>query len=93
MFLSVILREDDILPVMEEEFPFLHLSPVTAKLMWQKQMRQISNLCSAGATSNQTKTQKQIEEAEKKQEALIKIMKKELDHNKRLVRITILFLN
>ena len=85
---TVVIEEDDILPVMEDEFPHLYLSPVTAKMMWQKQMRQISHLTKAAHLRKPTKVQKQIEEASRKQERLMTIMKKELEHNKRLVRST-----
>lgn len=85
-FISVVLNEDEILPVMEEEFPFIHLSPHTAKLMWQKQMRQVDTLCKAARTCKPSKTQQKIQDAQKRQEALTRIMKKELEHNQRLVK-------
>lgn len=81
----MILGEDEILPVMEEEFPFIYLSPHTAKLMWQKQMRQVDTLSKIGRPHKSIKTQRRLEEAQRKQEALTQIMKKELEHNKRLV--------
>ena len=70
---------------MEDEFPHLYLSPVTAKMMWQKQMRQISNLAKTAHIRKPTIVEKRIEESKKKQEALMDIMKKEVEHNKRLV--------
>lgn len=79
------LKEDEILPVMEEEFPFIHLSPHTAKLMWQKQMRQVDTLCKAARVYKPSKAQQKIEDAQKRQRALTRIMKKELEHNQRLV--------
>lgn len=85
IFLSVILYEDEILPVMQEEFPFLQLSPHTAKMMWQKQMRQVHTLCKAAQLNRPSKAQKQIEDAQRKQELLSRIIQKELDHNNRLV--------
>lgn len=80
----MILGEDEILPVMEEEFPFIYLSPHTAKLMWQKQMRQVDTLSKIGRPHKSIKTQRRLEEAQRKQVALTQIMKKELEHNKRL---------
>eukprot|EP00794_Sanderia_malayensis_P009313 gene9313-10296_t len=80
----LVLEEEDIIPVMEEEFPHLYLSPVTARLMWQKQMHQISNLTKAAELRKPTRIQKQIDEAKKKQDALMNIMRKELEHNKRM---------
>ena len=84
-FRIVVLEEDEILPAMEDEFPFIYLSPHSAKLMWQKQMRQVSNLCKASSVRTATKTTRQIDEARKKQEALTRILKKELEHNRRMV--------
>ena len=89
---TVVLYEDEILPAMQEEFPFLQLSSHTAKLMWQKQMRQVHTLCKAARLNRPSKVQKQIEEAQRKQEMLSRIIQKELDHNNRLVcKIFLLF--
>ena len=85
MSFTVVLNEDEILPMMEEEFPFLHLSPHTAKLMWQKQMRQVHTLYKAARSIRPSKAQQQVEDAKKKQEKLAKIIQKELNHNNRLV--------
>ena len=82
---SVVVDEKDIIPLMEEEFPQLYLSPVTAKMMWQKQMRQISNLTKAARPRKPEMVEQRIEESKKKQEALMNIMRKEVEHNKRLV--------
>ncbi len=91
LMILVVLDEEDILPVMEEEFPHLYLSPATAKLMWKKQLHQLTNLTKASQLRKPTKIQKQIEDSKRKQEALMKIMKKELEHNKRLVRLFLSF--
>ena len=80
------MDEEDIIPLMEEEFPQLYLSPITARMMWQKQMRQISNLSKVVRPKKPTVVEQKIEETKKKQEALMNIMKKEVEHNKRLVR-------
>ena len=85
----VVIDEEDIIPLMEEEFPQLYLSPVTAKMMWQKQMRQISNLAKAAHLRRPTIVEQRIEESKKKQEALVNIMKKEIEHNRRMVRYII----
>ena len=82
---SVVVDEKDIIPLMEEEFPQLYLSPVTAKMMWQKQMRQISNLAKTARPRKPKMVEQRIEESKKKQEALMNIMRKDVEHNKRLV--------
>lgn len=81
----MVLEEHEILPVMEDEFPFLHLSPHSAKLMWQKQLKQISNLSKHTKPHKTSKIQRAIEDAQRKQKALADVMKKEVEHNRRLV--------
>ncbi|XP_070579944.1 centrosomal protein of 95 kDa-like isoform X2 [Ptychodera flava] len=79
------VHEDDLLPTMLEEFPFLHVSPQTAHDMWSKQMRQIELLAKADEHhQRKTKTQKKLEEAESRQRILMNIMRKELAHNQRM---------
>lgn len=82
-----------LLPAMLEEFPFLHVSPQTAHSMWNKQARHLSSVLKSGAEAKKTKTQKMIEDAEKRQEALVGILKKDLDHNLRMVGSSWLELN
>jgi len=54
--------------------------------MWQKQMRQVHTLCKAArGTARPSRAKQQIEEAQKKQEMLSRIIQKELDHTTRLV--------
>ena len=77
-----------LLPAMLEEFPFLHVSPQTAHSMWNKQARHLSSVLKSGAESKKTKTQRMIEDAEKRQEALVGILKKDLGHNLRMVRLS-----
>jgi len=73
-----------LLPAMLEEFPFLHVSPQTAHSMWNKQARHLSSVLKSGAEAKKTKTQRMIEDAEKRQEALVGILKKDLGHNLRM---------
>nr|XP_058972324.1 uncharacterized protein LOC131798640 isoform X2 [Pocillopora verrucosa] len=75
---------DMLLPAMLEEFPFLHVSPQTAHSMWDKQARHLSSFLKSGADANRTKTQRMIEEAEKRQKALVGILRKDVEHNMRM---------
>lgn len=75
---------DMLLPAMLEEFPFLHVSPQTAHSMWNKQARHLSSFLKSGADANRTKTQRMIEDAEKRQKTLVGILKKDLEHNMRM---------
>ncbi|XP_022092702.1 centrosomal protein of 95 kDa-like isoform X2 [Acanthaster planci] len=83
------IGEDEMLPTVMQEFPFLHVSPQTAHDMWAKQMRQMEQLTKMGVDQQykKTKTQLKREEAEKRQEILLRIMKKELAHNQRMREI------
>lgn len=53
--------------------------------MWQKQARQISLLSKSETAPLKTKGQRRVEEAEKRQEQLLQILRKELEHNERMV--------
>ncbi|XP_028395507.1 uncharacterized protein LOC114519557 [Dendronephthya gigantea] len=78
-------KGDVILPTLLDEFPFLHLSPHTLQTMRKKQTQQLLNLSkSSQADKRQTKTQKVIEDAEKRQQTLLKILRKDLQHNERM---------
>ena len=78
-------KGDIILPTLLDEFPFLHLSPHTLQTMRRKQTQQLTSLSkSAQADKRQTKTQKVIEDAEKRQQTLLKILRKDLQHNQRM---------
>lgn len=70
---------------MLEEFPFLYVSPQTAQSMW-RQARHLHTVLKSGADGKTTKTQRMIEESERRQNALLGILKKDLDHNLRMVR-------
>jgi len=61
--------------------------------MWNKQARHLSSVLKSGAEAKKTKTQRMIEDAEKRQEALVGILKKDLDHNLRMVGLSWLELN
>ena len=83
-YIIVVLEEHEILPVMEDEFPFIYLSPHTAKLMWQKQLRHISNLGKHTTPHKTSKIQRTIEDAQRKQKALAGVLRKEIEQNKRV---------
>uniref|UniRef100_UPI00398F743A centrosomal protein of 95 kDa-like n=1 Tax=Pristiophorus japonicus TaxID=55135 RepID=UPI00398F743A len=80
------IQDNDLLPLLLEEFPYLPVSPHTMNRMWQQQFRQVEQLTRSGAEQdrNQAKLQSAIEDAQKKHDLLIDIIKKEQDHNLRL---------
>ncbi|XP_038632491.1 centrosomal protein of 95 kDa-like isoform X3 [Scyliorhinus canicula] len=80
------IQDNDLLPLLLEEFPYLPISPHTLNRMWKQQFKQIEQLIKSGLDQdrNQTKLQSAIEDAQKKHDLLINIMRKEQDHNQRL---------
>lgn len=81
--------DDDILPLLLEEFPHLHLSIHTWHELWRKGLQQIEQITRAHQEVRRKKTraQTQLEEAEQRQEIMVNIMKKELEHAQRLKEI------
>ena len=59
-FPSVSIGEDEMLPTVMQEFPFLHVSPQTAHDMWAKQMRQMEQLTKMGIDQQYKKTKTQL---------------------------------
>lgn len=87
---TLMIRDDeDILPMLLDEFPHLHLSLHTWHELWRKGIQQIEQITQAHQEVRRKKSlaQNQLEEAEKRQEILVNIMKKELEHNQRLKEI------
>ncbi|XP_078081886.1 centrosomal protein of 95 kDa-like isoform X2 [Mustelus asterias] len=80
------IQDNDLLPLLLEEFPYLPVSPHTLNRMWKQQFKQIEQLIKSGLDQdrNQAKLQSAIEDAQKKHDLLINIIKKEQDHNQRL---------
>ncbi|XP_043570975.1 centrosomal protein of 95 kDa-like [Chiloscyllium plagiosum] len=80
------IQDNDLLPLLLEEFPYLPLSPHAMNRMWKQQFKQIEQLIKSGLDGDrsQAKLQSAIEDAQKKHDLLINIIKKEQDHNLRL---------
>ncbi|XP_030317709.1 centrosomal protein of 95 kDa [Calypte anna] len=77
------LRDDDLLLQLLEEFPHLHISDHTMKKMCQQQLAHTEQL-KAASGKTRPKPQNEVEQALKKCELLVAIIKKDQDHNKRL---------
>ncbi|XP_053493634.1 centrosomal protein of 95 kDa-like isoform X2 [Ictalurus furcatus] len=79
------VKENDLLPALLDDFPPLQFSPHTMSRMWKQQLRQVDQL---SALANQHKhTRKhthQVEEAQKRHDLLVDIIRKEQEHNHRL---------
>ncbi|XP_030638125.1 centrosomal protein of 95 kDa [Chanos chanos] len=78
------VKENDLLPVVLEELPHLHLSPHTLNRMWKQQMKQVDRLNAPENQRRRNKLTNQVEEAQKRHDLLVEIIRKEQEHNRRL---------
>ncbi|XP_028935806.1 centrosomal protein of 95 kDa [Ornithorhynchus anatinus] len=80
------IKENDFLPLLMEELPYLQVSRQTLGRLWKKQVAQIEQLRAAvsGEDRSKIKLQHEVEEALKKHDLLAEIISKEHEHNKRL---------
>ncbi|NXI40019.1 CEP95 protein, partial [Galbula dea] len=74
---------DDYLLQLLEEFPHLHISHHTMKKMWQQQLAHNEQLKAASGRAR-PKVQNEVQEALKRHELLVEIIKKDQDHSRRL---------
>ncbi|XP_016363003.1 centrosomal protein of 95 kDa isoform X2 [Sinocyclocheilus anshuiensis] len=83
---SVKVKDNNLLPILLEEFLRVQLSPHTLSRMWKQQLRQIDQLSSSQNQNRQTQSKllKQLEEAQKRHDMLVQIIHKEKEHNRRL---------
>ncbi|KAJ8363560.1 hypothetical protein SKAU_G00123910 [Synaphobranchus kaupii] len=78
------VKDNDLLPLLLEEFPHLQLSPHTLTRMWKKQLRQVDHLGAVGNHHSRNKLTSQVEEAQRRHDLLVEIIRKEQEHNHRL---------
>ncbi|XP_063816876.1 centrosomal protein of 95 kDa isoform X2 [Pseudophryne corroboree] len=80
------VKENDLLPLLLEEFPHLQISPHTLTTMWKEQLAQVEQLARASQEDNRSerKLHKEVEEAHKKHGLLVDIIQREQGHNQRL---------
>ncbi|XP_061187769.1 centrosomal protein of 95 kDa-like [Saccostrea echinata] len=81
--------DEDILPLLLKEFPHLHLSLHTWHELWRKGIHQIEQVTRANqeVRRKKSKAKAELEEAEKRHEIMVNIMKKELEHGQRMKEI------
>ncbi|KAM6245305.1 centrosomal protein of 95 kDa, partial [Porphyrio hochstetteri] len=77
------IRDDDLLFQLLEEFPHLHISHHTMNKMWRQQLAHTEQLKAASGRAR-PRLQSEVQQALKKYELLVAIIKKDQDHNKRL---------
>lgn len=81
--------DEDILPILLKEFPHLHLSLHTWHELWRKGIHQIEQVTRANqeVRRKKSKAKSELEEAEKRHEIMVNIMKKEIEHGQRMKEI------
>uniref|UniRef100_K1QHL2 Zinc finger SWIM domain-containing protein 4 n=1 Tax=Magallana gigas TaxID=29159 RepID=K1QHL2_MAGGI len=81
--------DEDILPILLKEFPHLHLSLHTWHELWRKGIHQIEQVTRANqeVRRKKSKAKSELEEAEKRHEIMVNIMKKEIEHGQRMNEI------
>nr|XP_047920546.1 centrosomal protein of 95 kDa isoform X3 [Anser cygnoides] len=77
------VRDDDLLLQLLEEFPHLHISNHMMNKMWRQQLAQTEQLKAASGRAR-LKLQNEVQQALRKHQLLVAIIKKNQDHNKRL---------
>ncbi|KAM4689928.1 centrosomal protein of 95 kDa [Rhinophrynus dorsalis] len=80
------IKENELLPLMLDKFPYLQISPHALNRMWKGQVAQIDSLARSaeGAERSERKLQNEVEEAQKKHDLLVDIIRKEQGQNQRL---------
>ncbi|XP_026567021.1 centrosomal protein of 95 kDa [Pseudonaja textilis] len=77
------VKENDLLPLLLEEFPHMNISHPTMNKMWQQQLSQIEQF-KPPRDRNQWKLQNEVLETLKKHNLLVDVLKREQAHNRRL---------
>ncbi|XP_008294771.1 centrosomal protein of 95 kDa [Stegastes partitus] len=80
------IRENELLPLVREELPHLHISPHALDRMWEQQMHQVDRLHAVSSSHSQrrSKLSSQVEEAQRKHDLLVELVRKDQDHSRRL---------
>ncbi|XP_028827671.1 centrosomal protein of 95 kDa-like isoform X2 [Denticeps clupeoides] len=78
------VKENNLLPVLLEEFPPLPLSSHGLGSMWKQQMQQLDRLNAPDNRRGRIKLASEVEEAQRRHDLLVDIIRKEQEHNRRL---------
>lgn len=80
------IMENELLPVLRDELPHLHISPHALGRMWEQQMQQVDRLhvMSSNHSRHRSKLSRELEEAQRKHDLLAELVHKGQDHSRRL---------
>nr|XP_057921186.1 centrosomal protein of 95 kDa-like isoform X3 [Doryrhamphus excisus] len=82
----LIVRENELLPTLLEELPYLQMSPREVDRMWQQQRQQMERLQALSFSHRQrrSKLSKEVEEAQRKHDLLAGMVHRQQEHSRRL---------
>ncbi|XP_072240690.1 centrosomal protein of 95 kDa-like isoform X2 [Leuresthes tenuis] len=80
------VKENELLPMLREELPHLHISPHALGRMWEQQMQQVDRLHALSSSHRRprSKLSSQVDEAQRKYDLLLELVHKDQDHSRRL---------
>ncbi|XP_037112022.1 centrosomal protein of 95 kDa-like isoform X1 [Syngnathus acus] len=80
------VKENELLPLLLEELPFLHISPHELGLMWQQQKQHAEQLNAQAFAQKQRRSRfsRELEEAQRKHDLLVGLVHKQQEHSRRL---------
>ncbi|XP_013879113.1 centrosomal protein of 95 kDa isoform X2 [Austrofundulus limnaeus] len=83
---SMKIKENELLPVLRDELPHLHISPHALGRMWEQQTQQVERLhaLSSSHCRHRSKLSAQLEEAQRKHDLLVELNRKHQDHKRHL---------
>ncbi|KAG8534478.1 hypothetical protein GDO81_019411, partial [Engystomops pustulosus] len=83
---AVTVKENELLPLLLEDFPHLQVSPHALRSMWKGQMVQVEQLARSSQEDerSQRHLQKEVEEAHRKRDLLVQLIQREQNHKQRL---------
>lgn len=81
---SMRVGEKDLLPILLEELPHLHLPPAALDKMWKQQFQHVERLHSSALPQRRSKLTQELEEAHRKHDLLLEMVHKDREHRRRL---------
>ncbi|KAM9314158.1 centrosomal protein of 95 kDa-like isoform 3-T3 [Pholidichthys leucotaenia] len=83
---SLRIKENELLPLLRDELPHLYISHPALGRMWEQQMHQVERLhaLSSPQRKRRSKLSSEVEEAQRKHDLLVELVRKDQEHNRRL---------
>ncbi|XP_061685202.1 centrosomal protein of 95 kDa-like isoform X2 [Syngnathoides biaculeatus] len=80
------VKENELLPILLEELPFLHISSHELGRMWRQQKQQVERIRVQASAQKQrrSRSSQELEEAQRKHDLLVGMVHKQQEHSRRL---------